>query len=376
MAREAPDAFDVVFYMPLLGPVLASGGHVGGAERQIHMLAVGLAARGWKVGVVSNPTPEPFPAEVEGVRLLLHRPFGGRRRVSRRALYLSEMARMLTSLDARVVVQRSAGSTTGYVALAARLRRRRFVYSSANVIDFSFEELEPSRRTVGLFHLGIRLATEIVVQTPEQVQLCRARFSREAILIKSLAERQPLREAEPEAFLWIGRLAHYKRPEVFVELADALPEAQFRMVTVATGAAERQSLDRLRAAAAELGNLELLGALPHERVGELIARSVAVVNTAEYEGMPNIFLEGWARGVPALAFAHDPDGVIEREGLGAFAGGSQLRLVEFARQMWAERQTQERIAALCQRYIERDHAIQPVVDRWENVLGLRDATPR
>lgn len=193
IGREAPDGFDVVFYMPLVGMILMHGGRVGagGAERQVLMLAGGLAARGWKVGIVSNATPEPLPPRIQGVHVLSHRPFGGRGRMSRRVAYLSEVTRMLSSVDARVLVQRSAGSTTGYVGLAARLRRRRFVYSSANVIDFSFERLESNRRAAQLFHLGVRLSTEIVVQTPEQVLLCRERFGREPMLIKSLAERSP-----------------------------------------------------------------------------------------------------------------------------------------------------------------------------------------
>ncbi len=340
------------------------------------MLAGGLAARGWKVGIVSNATPEPLPPRIQGVHVLSHRPFGGRGRMSRRVAYLSEVTRMLSSVDARVLVQRSAGSTTGYVALAARLRRRRFVYSSANVIDFSFERLESNRRAAQLFHLGVRLSTEIVVQTPEQVLLCRERFGREPMLIKSLAERKPLRQEEPEAFLWIGRLARYKRPELFLELACALPEARFWIVAVASGPAEHRRREHVEAAAAKLSNVDVIGPLSHEALGELVARSVAVVNTAEYEGMPNIFLEGWARGVPALAFSHDPDGVIERESVGAFAGGSKQRFVELARQMWSERRDQAQLAAACQRYIEREHAIEKVVDRWETVLGPRRATSR
>jgi hypothetical protein len=63
-------------------------------------------------------------------------------------------------------------------------------------------------------------------------------------------------------------------------------------------------------------NIQLLEPLPRTELMRLIDSAVAMVNTADYEGMPNIFLESWARGVPALSLLHDPDGVIERESLG------------------------------------------------------------
>ena len=37
--------------------------------------------------------------------------------------------------------------------------------------------------------------------------------------------------------------------------------------------------------------------------------------------MPNTWLEGWARGVPALTLSFDPDGRIAAHGLGVEAGG-------------------------------------------------------
>ncbi len=365
-------ALDAAFYMPGVGSTLAVGqaGAAGGAERQILMLAGGLARRGWRIAVVSYATDHQLPATVGGARLLVHR------RPRRGGLlpdwvaYLWEVARMLFTLDAGVFVQRSAGSTTGYVGLAAVALRKRFVYSSANVVDFRFEQLETNRRAVRLFHLGVRLAGAVVVQTPEQVELCRERFGREPVLIKSLAEAKPLRVGMPEAFVWAGRLAAYKQPEVMVKLAQALPEARFWMVAVATGDEEQGRLESLTDAARELENLEVLAPRPREELGELLARSVAVVNTAEYEGMPNVFLEGWARGVPALALSHDPDAVIARERLGSFAEGSLDRMIELARELWAGRGAQAELAQRCRGYIQREHSVDSALDRWEQVLGL------
>jgi glycosyltransferase involved in cell wall biosynthesis len=92
-----------------------------------------------------------------------------------------------------------------------------------------------------------------------------------------------------------------------------------------------------------------------------------MVNTADLEGMPNVFLEGWARGVPALALSHDPD-VVELEGLGGFAHGSPERLAELAREMWEGRSDQAELARRCRAYVERRHDVEAVADRWMRVL--------
>ncbi len=358
--------------MPHLGPGIREGRGVGagGAETQIWMLARALQGRGRNVALITVEAADSLPARERGVRIVAH---GGGENVPGRWRSIVRgcgLVRGLWTTDAPVFVQRSAGVATGLAGVAAWLRRRRFVYSSANVVDFSYGRLRPGLRALATFRLGVRLAETIVVQTPEQVVLCRERFGREPVLIKSLAESQPARQGQPEAFLWIGRLAHYKRPEVFLELAESLPEARFWMVAVVGEPAEREVLDDLRAASKTLANLEVFDALPREELGAMIARSVAVVNTAAYEGMPNIFLEGWARGVPALSLGHDPDGVIERERLGGFAQGSPERFVELGREMWAQRHHQGKVAARCRDYLAREHSIDAVVDRWEQVLGL------
>jgi glycosyltransferase involved in cell wall biosynthesis len=256
------------------------------------------------------------------------------------------------------------------VALAAKAKRRRFVYSSANVIDFELERLEPKRANVKLFHLGVRLADTIIVQTDEQVALCEGRFGRTPVVIRSLAEPAEPRAGAGDSFLWIGRLRPYKRPLAFVELAKAIPEARFKMIAVPAGDPPEGLDAEVEAACREVPNLELLPPLPRAQVLEIMDTAVAIVNTADYEGMPNIFLEGWARGVPALALTHDPDGVIERERVGAVAGGSIERLVDLARKMWASSDDQQELARRCRDYIQREHSPEAVSDRWLEALRL------
>lgn len=375
--KVAPAVADVAFYLPWIGPRLVQDSSVphGGAETQVYMLACELARRGVRVCLVtlavegelaisSSPAPQ----------IVMRSPSHGDQRYVGKLLEAATVLATVSTVRARVWVQRSAGTDTGLVAIAARLHRRRFVYSSSSVVDFDAKVLQPNRRDRALFHAGIQLASRIVVQTPEQVALCRARFGRDPALISSAVEAAPLRTAVPDAFLWIGNLAEYKRPLDFVELARAVPEAQFRMVT-ATRTSSDPVRGKIESRAASLPNLEILGHMPRPELLELMETAVAIVNTAEFEGMPNIFLEGWARGVPALALYCDPDGVVSRERLGAYASGSFQLFVEQCRALWRARCDQAQIAAQCRAYVMRKHSLRATADRWIELLDPRSSRP-
>jgi glycosyltransferase involved in cell wall biosynthesis len=366
-----PGRFDVIFYSPWITPLLVETDEkaTGGAETQVYLIARALASRGRSVGIVALEESGPLPDKVDGVWVIGRPPWTGNRGIWGRLIEGLVTIRTLLRLDTAVFVQMSAGVTTGLVALVARVKRRRFIYSSMNVIDFDYQDLEPSRIKLGLYHLGVRLANDIVVQTEEQASLCRQRFGRSSRVVKSVAQLAVRDKSAGETLLWIGRLAFYKRPLSFIELARRLPKAPFRMVGVDARAGTALGREVARAAQ-EVPNLELLPPRPRADLVRLIESAVAVVNTADYEGMPNIFLEGWSLGVPALALTHDPGGVIEREGLGGFAEGSEERLLMLAKELWETRGQQEGIAERCRAYIRREHAPEAVAPKWESVLGL------
>jgi glycosyltransferase involved in cell wall biosynthesis len=370
------NAHDVTFHVPNAGPLLHSGAELptGGAETQVVVIARELARRGLRVAIVVNDPG--LPPTIDGIDLVYQAPVEGGLPGIRSLKVLIRTLRALRKADAPVVVQCNASVETGYVALATRLTGRRFVFQTVNVVDFDLAGVEPSRAKRAAYRLGVRLAHELVAQTSEQVRLARERFGRAARLAVCVAERAPARQGLPDAFLWIGRLAPYKRPHAYLDLAAALPEARFRMVGVPSGADGPRLAAELKERAASLDNVELIAPRPRAELGELYDSAVAVVNTADFEGMPNIFLEGWARGVPALAERHDPDGMIVREGLGLFANGDPALMAEHARSMWAARDHAEELEARCVAYVREQHSLNAVADIWEEIVAAAGSRPR
>jgi glycosyltransferase involved in cell wall biosynthesis len=373
--RRKYGPYDAVFYLPSITPLLEPGTSLppGGAETQIFLLTRALAKRGARICIVAFSSEKGAPYDLDGIDVIGRPPSKVKQRLLGKIREALAIWSILRKLDARVIVARSANPTTGLAGIFARLTRHRFVYSSASNVDFYLERLERKRRNLHLYNLGIRLADTIVVQTEHQVRLCRSRFHREPVLIKSVAETAQPRAEEPAAFLWIGRLIDYKQPFAFFDLAREMPEARFWMVGAPHGEVGRQLQQEVEREADKVINVELMSPRPRSELMDLIDKAVAVVSTSIYEGMPNIFLEGWARGVPALALCIDPDGVIERYGLGSFAGGSTERLTELARELWSRRRDQSDLATRCRDYVALSHSPDAVAARWAEVLGVSEA---
>lgn len=366
---------DVVFYVPWIGPLLTSRSDTpppGGAETQIYLLASALAARGYRVALVAFAIPGGLPREVNGVRVIARPKRRGQIRGVGKVVETITLFFSLRRVNATTFVQRAASSDTGLVALVAKFKRSRFVYSSANVVDFDFGQLERRPTNLALYHLGVRAANSVVVQTDEQASLCVKRFGRTARVIRSIAEPASERRAAGQYFIWIGRYAPYKHPDAFLDLASRLPNIEFRVVGVPDRPGAHLA-NQIARRAGELDNVVVEPFRPRRELMDLIESAVAVVNTSDYEGMPNIFLEGWARGVPALAFKHDPDGVIVREGVGRFAGGDFERFVSQTVELWDLRERQHDLTLRCRAYVAQNHAQDKVVEDW--ITALRLAAP-
>ncbi len=360
---------DVAIYAPeAVDWYEKSGGRGGGAERQMTLLARQLASRGLHVAHIVF---EPRDPEVLPPRLTLVRRAGYPQRGSfGRVRELARIWRALTRSDARVTVVRAATPAVGLAALHCRLHRRALVFSSSNDSNFAPSGAPRNPLSRALYRLGVRLANVVVVQSRDQVRLAADYLGRDGDIVHIPSFCEPVDEAPerdgPRPLVWIGRVTATKAPLRYVELARALPQGRFFMVAVELQA-EREYRELIEAAR-DVPNLELRDRLPHPQLMELIARALAVVNTSESEGLPNVFLEAWARGVPVLTLKCDPDRIVEERELGIASGGSWERFVAGGRELLDGRFPRADVARRARAYIEDVHSLDAVAARWAELL--------
>jgi alkylhydroperoxidase family enzyme len=162
------------------------------------------------------------------------------------------------------------------------------------------------------------------------------------------------------------------RPEIVVELARRIPEAQFRIIGSAAGE-HPEVHEQLQRDALELANLNLLEPRPRAELAALYDRAVAVSNTSDFGGD----VEHPARGVGARCSRTRvlPRSRWPRRRRGSYADGSFDRLAELAATAWAARNHQGAVGDRCRSYIAREHAASRMAKRWEHVLGIGERVP-
>lgn len=339
-------------------------GDTGGAELQTHLLAQGLAARGLRVAHVVFPIDDPRPMGPSEPAIVERDPWQRGRRLGELA-EARAIWRAFDKADAHAYVVRGSGGHMSAAAAYCRLRGRSLVFSSSSDLDWDFAREDRNPRTLRIYKASLRYADPVVVQTEQQRALARAALrGREPVLIPSFAQLAEPAEDAPDSFLWADRVVDYKLPERYVELAAAVPEARFRMVEATTIESRPELVARVRDGAAELPNLELLPRRPRAQLLDEIAGAVAVVSTSRIEGMPNVFLEAWARSVPVLSLHVDPDAKIAKNGIGVWAEGSMDRFVEGARELWTDRPRRDEIGRRAREFVREVHSPEVVADRW------------
>jgi glycosyltransferase involved in cell wall biosynthesis len=80
----------------------------------------------------------------------------------------------------------------------------------------------------------------------------------------------------------------------------------------ALGSWQNEILKKIR----RLPNMEYRGELSIDQVNALLQKSHILVNTSDYEGFPNTYIQAWMRKVPVVALNSDPDDFIKTQEIG------------------------------------------------------------
>jgi glycosyltransferase involved in cell wall biosynthesis len=345
---------------------------IGGAEVQQSILARALACAGYRVSMICLDFGQPQRVLLDGVMVhKTYRPDAGLSVLRFVHPRITAMWRAMRAVDADIYYQRCSAMLTAVVAEFCRRNGKRSIFASAANLDF-VPGRQPIRylRDRWLFEHGLARVDRIVVQNATQQQNCRANYGRESTQIPSCYELPAgVSPGRGDCVLWVASMRErdYKRPELFLELARRLPQRRFVMIGGAGGEGSNNTcFERIRNAATAIPNVEFTGFLPLARVEPYFDRARILVNTSVHEGMPNTFLQAWARGVPTVAFV-DTGARLRGEPVYRVVERLDEAAAEIER-LFTDEAHWARASARCREYFDSTHSTSKVLERFEGLL--------
>ena len=162
------------------------------------------------------------------------------------------------------------------------------------------------------------------------------------------------------------RVTRSKSPEIYLELAESLPDYNFKMIG-AVSYGDEDYHDEIRGKAEKIDNLSFIGEVAHEEIYKYYSEASLFVNTSCNEGFPNRFLESWANSTPIVSLNFDPDNIISNYELG-LSSKNFNQLMEDTRQLMENDELRVKMGFNCFNYVKKEHDIYKIVDEYEKLF--------
>jgi glycosyltransferase involved in cell wall biosynthesis len=347
---------------------------VGGESVQQTLLARALARRGHDVSMVVADHGQPDGARWGPIRVFkAYRPGAGLpvlRFVHPRWTGLWSAA---SRADADIYYTSCAGMQVGLLALFCHRYGKQLVFRTASDADCDRSRLLVRfARDRWLYAYGLQRADAILVQSAAQAEGLWRSYGLSGRVARMLVDAPQPAASRDIDLLWVSNIRHEKRPDRILDLATTLAEASIHMVGGPLPGA-RRLFQVVRDTTSARANVVFHGPLSYWDASDLYGRAKVLVNTSDVEGFPNSYLQAWIRGVPVVTLI-DPDGVIEREGLG-IAVRSPTSLPGAIRHLLGDATAWRAASDRCRGFMAREYAEDKVlatyVETFEDVMRLR-----
>lgn len=272
---------------------------------------------------------------------------------------------MLKKINPDVIYQRVRSAYTGIAAFYAIKHNKNMIWHVSSDNDVKPFKFNFKKQIIfdyidrKLAEYGIRNCSKIIVQTEDQSKLLKEHYARKCDAI--IPNFHPyavceIKKENPIKILWVSNFKDMKRPELFVKVAkhfERYDNVQFYMVGRKPNNKHQAQIEE---EITKIKNLMHLGERTLEEVNELFCRAHIFINTSDFEGFPNTFIQAWMRRVPVVSLNVDPDDILKNYGIG-FHSGSFEQIVKDTRRLIQDKQLRDTMGEKAQRYALKNHSL-------------------
>jgi len=160
-----------------------------------------------------------------------------------------------------------------------------------------------------------------------------------------------------DCILWVGRSELWKRPELFLELAELKHKKKFVMVCPPSTYNPELS-KRIEKRASGINNLKFVEFVPFNEIDQYFQKAKVFVNTSTQEGFPNTFIQATKNGTPIISLDVNPDNLLGKYDCGFFCDGDLDEMDKRLDQLLNDADLYKRMSDNAYNYAKENHDIE------------------
>jgi len=267
-----------------------------------------------------------------------------------------------------IIITTNASSIVGVTALYTQLFGKQYIYRSSSIIDVDRSWISNHKFMGKIYRWGLEHTNLVIVQGKEHKSLLQKNHRIKNI--KILKNAFPLQKPNTEIkqhILWVSRFVEMKNPFLFLDLAKQIPDEYFVMICPYNPSGYKR-WKLLKNKAAKIPNLIFIEKISFHEIQAYFNKAKIFINTSDFEGFPNTFLQAAQAKTPIVSLNVNPDNFLNEYNCGIFCKNDFNLLVKETKKLLQNPNEQILKGENAYRYLKENHNINKIGKQLEEII--------
>ncbi len=288
----------------------------GGAEVDLFLLADELAqVPGYQVNFIVADYGQPDCELINNVTLIKSLNFNESQITGAKKIW-----KALKKSNSDIYFAEAAHHGHALIAFYCKLHKTRYVFRSANPSNLNGEWIKNNGLRGSLFKWSLKHCHYIIAQNQSDKDALQNNMGLPSTVIANCCRLKDPADSEKKYILWVGRSDTVKQPELFLDIAQSIPDRKF--VMICPRATNDNRYEQLINRAENIDNLDFIERVPFHQIGSYFDNALLLVNTSSTEGFPNVFVQACQAAAPIISLNVNPDGFLDKFKCGICTNGN------------------------------------------------------
>lgn len=340
----------------------------GGTELQLYLIAKELAkSENFEVSFILGDFRQKNIEVINQIRLYKSFIPKSEETLIKKLIQAIKYFNLFKKINTDIYITSAANSTVGLVSLFCKFNKKIHIHRTASQMDINKSFIKLNGILGKIYQYGLENADIVITQNNEHKKLLKRNHNIDAIVIKNFFEIKRIKKRIPKnSILWVSRYLEMKRPKIFLELAKKFPNENF--IIICSTKEKNNKYKQLILNAKKIKNLKFIEKVPFNEIQKYFNKAKVFVNTSDYEGFPNTFIQAGLGKTPILSLNVNPDNFITKYNCGYFCKGNFDVMVEKLDKLFTDKKDWEEKSNNCYKYVKKNHDINKNIKKFKKII--------